>query len=81
MIQKSFAVNNSLEARDVALFVQMASRFRCNINLNIGDKTVNAKSIMGLVSLGILEGQAITLIADGADAEQAIVELYSFMTI
>jgi len=78
MTQKNFTIHTSLESRNTALFVQVASKYKSHIQLRLDHKIVNAKSIMGLVSLGVLDGQNITLMADGTDAEQAIVELYNF---
>lgn len=80
MIEKTIAVGTSLEARPAAIFVQTASKFSSHIQINIDNKTVNAKSIMGMISLGILDGQTIKIIADGQDEEQAVKELSNFLT-
>lgn len=80
MIEKTLVVGTSLEARPAAIFVQTASKFSSHIQINIGNKTVNAKSIMGMISLGILDGQTIKIIADGQDEAQAIEELNTFLT-
>lgn len=80
MIEKTIAVGTSLEARPAAIFVQTASKFSSHIQINIDNKTVNAKSIMGMISLGILDGQTIKIIADGQDEEQAVSELSNFLT-
>lgn len=79
MKEHNVIVKSSLEARPAALFVQTASKFNSNIHVNIGNKTVNAKSIMGIISLGILDGQKVTLIADGTDEEDAINNLELFL--
>ena len=80
MVEQIVSVITSLESRPAALFVQTASKFESNINVKIDSKTVNAKSIMGIISLGILDGQEVTLSADGADAEQAVSELKRLLT-
>lgn len=64
-----------LQARQAALFVQEANRFTADIFLKKDDRQVNAKSIMGIMSLAIARGTTITLIAKGNDEEQAIESL------
>lgn len=80
MIERTVKVETSLEARPAALFVQAASKFTSSILVRIENKTVNAKSIMGMISLGILDGQTVTIAADGADEQQAVNELYRFFS-
>lgn len=79
MKERNVIVKSSLEARPAALFVQTASKFSSAIHVNIGNKTVNAKSIMGVISLGILDGQEVRLVADGVDEEDAIIDLDFFL--
>lgn len=64
-----------LQARQAALFVQEANRFVADIFLKKDERQVNAKSIMGIMSLAIAHGTQITLIADGNDEEQALTSL------
>ncbi|MDR0999533.1 MAG: HPr family phosphocarrier protein [Clostridiales bacterium] len=80
MIEQSLKVAASLEARSAALFVQTANRFASSIQLSVDDKTVNAKSIMGVISLGLLDGQDVKIIADGADEKQAVERLERFLS-
>lgn len=61
-----------LHARPAALFVQVASKFQSRIWVEKGSKKVNAKSIMGVMSLSVSEGEEIVLIADGKDEKKAI---------
>ncbi|MFD1926962.1 HPr family phosphocarrier protein [Sporosarcina siberiensis] len=68
-------IKPGLQARQAALFVQEANRFVADIFLRKGDRQVNAKSIMGIMSLAIAYGTQITLIADGNDEEQALLSL------
>lgn len=74
MIEKSVTVNMKpgLQARQAALFVQEANRFNADVFLRKEERQVNAKSIMGVMSLAISKGATITLVANGADEEQAI---------
>lgn len=82
MIEKKITVKiaSGLEARPVALFVQVASQFESNIYVEMLDKKVNAKSIMGMMSLGVLEGEDITITAEGTDEEKAINELEKYLS-
>ena len=74
MIKKPITIHLStgLEARPVAQLVQVASQFNSEIYVEIGRKKVNAKSIMGMMSLGLAEGEKITIIANGPDEEDAV---------
>jgi len=81
MVEYTTTVAASLEARPAALFVQTASRFKSHIDVRIDNKTVNAKSIMGMISLGILDGQTVTIAANGEDEQQAIDELKHFLSV
>ncbi|MCI5938074.1 MAG: HPr family phosphocarrier protein [Eubacterium sp.] len=59
-------------ARMIAMLVQIASRFQSEINISQDNKTVNAKSIMGMMTLGLNPGQQLEVSADGDDAEKAL---------
>lgn len=65
-------IPKGLEARPVALLVQVASQYESSIYVEIQEKKVNAKSIMGMMSLGLAEGEKITIIANGPDEEDAV---------
>ena len=77
MIQKSIQVKleTGMEARPVAMLVQVASQFDSKVYINSGDKRVNAKSIMGMMSLGLDNGEEVTVSADGNDEEAAVAEI------
>jgi len=64
-----------LQARQAALFVQEANRFSADIFLEKDEKKVNAKSIMGVMSLAIAKGTEVVLSGNGNDAEQAVTAL------
>ena len=64
-----------LHARPAALFVQIASKFSSRIWVETDSKKVNAKSIMGVMSLGVHSGQEITLIIEGKDEKEAMTAL------
>ncbi len=80
MVTNTTKVETSLEARPAALFVQTASKFSSNITVKVGTKTVNGKSIMGMISLGILDGHTVELVAEGPDEQQAVNELSKFFS-
>lgn len=65
-------LKTGLQARQAALFVQEANKYNSEIYLQKDEKKVNAKSIMGIMSLAIARGTTITLIADGKDEKEAI---------
>lgn len=64
-----------LHARPAALFVQTANKFKSTILVKIGAATANAKSILNVLTLGAGSGSVITVVAEGQDAEQALMAL------
>ncbi|RFU66993.1 HPr family phosphocarrier protein [Peribacillus saganii] len=81
MVEKQVEVRlkSGLQARPAALFVQEASRFSSEVFLERDGKKVNAKSIMGLMSLAVSSGASITLSAEGRDEEEAVEALAAFI--
>lgn len=74
-MQKTIIIHKTLNTREIAYLVQTASRFESSLRISIGAVNVNAKSIMGSISLGITEGQEAIVFADGADEAAALEEL------
>ena len=74
MYSQEAVVNNQvgLHARPATFFIQKANEFKSSIWVEKEDRRVNAKSLLGVLSLGIVKGTAINLIADGPDEEAAI---------
>jgi phosphocarrier protein len=71
--QKAKVVNEvGLHARPATFFIQKANEFKSTIWVEMGDRRVNAKSLLGILSLGIVGGLEITIIAEGGDEEQAV---------
>ena len=69
-------INRSgIHARPASVFVQKASSFRSKIQLRAKGKTVDAKSILMIMSMGLVRGTEVTIVADGSDARQAVNEL------
>jgi phosphocarrier protein HPr len=81
MAEKQFTViaDTGIHARPATLLVQTASRFDADINLEYKGKTVNLKSIMGVMSLGIGKGADIKITAEGGDADAALNSLEELM--
>ena len=67
-------INNQigLRARPATFFIQKANEFKCSIQVERDERRVNAKSLLGVLSLGIVKGTEVTIIADGADEKEAI---------
>jgi len=63
---------SGMHARPAGVFVKKANGFKSNIEIEWNEKKVNAKSIMGILSLGITNKSEITIIAEGEDAEEAV---------
>ena len=74
MVSTSVTIQNSvgLHARPATFFVQKANSYKCSIWVEKEDCRVNAKSLLGILSLGIAKGVTVTLIADGADEAIAV---------
>ena len=70
-VNVTIQITSGLEARPVAFLVQLASRFDSSIYLVRSDKKVNAKSIMGMMAIGLVPGESLEVQAEGADEEAA----------
>ena len=77
MLSKEVVVQNQvgLHARPATFFIQKANEFKSSIWVEKDERKVNAKSLLGVLSMGITKGTAMTIIADGADETDAIREL------
>lgn len=72
-------IQAGLEARPVAMFVQVASQFESSIYVEHNNKRVNAKSIMGMMTLGLPAGEELIVSAEGSDEENAILGIEKFL--
>lgn len=81
MIRKLVTMQNEkgLDARPIALLVQEASQYASKVYIEVDGKQVNAKSIMGMMSLTFSGGEEFTVIADGTDEEEAIQGVEKFL--
>ena len=73
-------LQNGLEARPVAMLVQVASKYDSSVYLEAGEKRVNAKSIMGMMSLGLDTGEKVNVIVDGADEAAALEDIEKYLS-
>ena len=69
------------EKLSLAGFVQKANEYRSKVYVQVGEKKINAKSIMGMMSLGVLEDREVRLIVDGCDEEEAMAGLLDHLNI
>lgn len=74
MLTREVTINNQvgLHARPATFFIQKANEFKSNIWIEKDDRKVNAKSLLGVLSLGIVKGTSVNLIADGGDEKEAL---------
>ena len=77
MISRETKIVNTigLHARPATFFIQKANSFKSSVWVEKGDCRVNAKSLLGVLSLGIVKGTKVTIIADGVDEDEALVAL------
>ncbi len=82
MFLKEIVVQNQvgLYARPATFFIQKANEYKSSIWVEKDEKKVNAKSLLGVLSLGVTKGVSITIIAEGPDEEQAVNDLVSLIS-
>jgi len=82
MASKKITINlpTGLEARPVALLVQVASKYESSIYIECENKKVNAKSIMGMMSLGLVTGEDVLVSAVGADEAEALDSIEKYLS-
>jgi phosphocarrier protein HPr len=74
MLTKNITIQNSvgLHARPATYFIQKANSYKSSIWIENSDRRANAKSLLGVLSLGISKGDVITILADGVDEQEAV---------
>ena len=81
MIKKNIDVSVGEEgARPIAMLVQLASQFKSNIELRRDNKKKKKKSIMGMMTLGLVQGQNLEISIEGEDEEEAMKEMENYLT-
>lgn len=79
MVKKQVLVGSSMGERPIAMLVQTAGRFHSNLYLHMDNKEVNLKSIMGVISIGVLSGNTVVVTADGPDEVEACNTIVEFL--
>ena len=80
MIKTTVTIScEGLEARPIAMLVQKASQFSSKVHIEVGTKKVNAKSIMGMMSLSVRSGDEVVVITDGTDEIEAAQEIETYL--
>ena len=80
MTQKSITIKASLDARQAAYFVQTAGKFESEIQVSVDEKRINAKSIMGMMTLDLPVGEQVVVTADGVDEEKAVNDIEKYLS-
>jgi len=82
MIRRDVVIGlpDGLEARQVAMFVQIAGKYDSNVMIEYRGRKVNAKSIMGMMSLGIAKGEDIGIITEGTDEHAAMKGIMDYLS-
>ena len=82
MLEKSIKpqLDGQLEARPIAMLVQIASQYDSTVYLETEGRRINAKSIMGMMSLAASLGTEIRIITDGSDEEQAMAGMEAYLS-
>lgn len=82
MLEKSIRpqLDGQLEARPIAMLVQVASQYDSTVYLETEGRRINAKSIMGMMSLAASLGTEIRIITDGSDEEQAMAGMEAYLS-
>ena len=82
MYMKEVVIQNQvgLHARPATFFIQKANEYKSSIWVERDNRRVNAKSLLGVLSLGITKGLSITIIAEGSDEEQAVTDLVELVS-
>ena len=73
-------IPSGLDPSTIALFIQIASQYDSSVYVEVKNKKVNAKSIMGMMALGLEADEEITVIAEGSDEEEAVKGIEEFIT-
>ncbi len=81
MVSNEVTVQNSvgLHARPATFFIQRANEFKSSVWVEKDERRVNAKSLLGVLSLGIVKGSKISIIADGSDEDEAVKTLIALI--
>ena len=70
-----------LHNRQATYFIQKANEYQASLWLEMGDRRINAKSLLGVLSMGVIQGSTVDLIADGPDENEAVDELAKMLEV
>lgn len=73
-------ISDETEAHPIAMLVQIASKYDSSVYIEVVGKKVNAKSIMGMMSLNLKKGESVTVVASGTDEEDAVKGIEEFLS-
>lgn len=73
-------IKDGLEPGTIAMFIQTASQFESSVYVEAGTTRVNAKSLMGMMTLGMPQGEKISVTVDGSDEKKAMEAIEAFLT-
>ena len=81
MVKREVTITNNigLHARPATFFIQKANTFKSSVWIEKDERKVNAKSLLGVLSLGIAQGMSIAIVADGADKNSAVDSLVNLI--
>ena len=81
MVKREMTITNNigLHARPATFFIQKANTFKSSVWIEKDERKVNAKSLLGVLSLGIAKGMVVTVIADGSDENEAVDSLVNLV--
>ncbi len=79
MVKKQVVVGSSMGERPIAMLVQTASRYASSLHLEMENKNINLKSIMGVISIGALGGHEVVITAEGNDENEACEAIVEFL--
>ena len=82
MVKKSIVVklDQKTDVMPIAMLVQVASQYESSIYVDADEKRVNAKSIMGMMTLGLVTGEEVTVTANGDDEQDALNQIEAYLT-
>ena len=82
MIKESVTIqiSSGLETRPIAMLVQVASQYKSTVHLESGNRRVNAKSIMGMMTLGLDNGESVLVVTEGVDEAEAMQGVREYLT-
>ena len=82
MIKESVTIqiSSGLETRPIAMLVQVASQYHSSVHLESGNRRINAKSIMGMMTLGLDNGESVVVVTEGTDEEEAMKGVTEYLT-